>query len=135
MPCRCGAGERSRVRQDQHPGMLTGKGGEEIYSNTMGPKMIAHTQSYVTVGFLCGAVGETLIFVTGTSGNNRKISVSQQKAKVSCVYPKNHEKLVFGYPVLRSKPQRWIPELRLGYPRLRNSSKLFWEKLGIFLES
>ena len=42
---------------------------------------------------------------------------------------------MFGYPVLRSKPQRWIPELRFGYPPLRNFPKSFWEKLGIFLES
>ena len=39
---------------------------------------------------------------------------------------------MFGYPVLRSKPQRWIPELRFGYPPLRNFPKSFWEKLGIF---
>ena len=37
--------------------------------------------------------------------------------------------------MLRSKPQRWIPELRFGYPPLRNFPKSFWEKLGIFLES
>ena len=37
--------------------------------------------------------------------------------------------------MLRSKPQRWIPELRFGYPPLRNSPKCFWEKLGNFLES
>ena len=42
---------------------------------------------------------------------------------------------MFGYPVLRSKPQRWIPELRFGYPPLRHFSKSFWEKLGICLES
>ena len=52
----------------------------------------------------------------------------KKKPKVSCIYP-------FRYPVLRSKPQRWIPELRFGNPPLRNSSKSFWEKLGIFLES
>ena len=37
--------------------------------------------------------------------------------------------------MLRSEPQRWIPELRFGYPPLRNFPKSFWEKLGIFLES
>ena len=37
--------------------------------------------------------------------------------------------------MLRSQPQRWIPELRFGYPPLRNFPKSFWEKLGIFLES
>ena len=37
--------------------------------------------------------------------------------------------------MLRSKPQRWIPELRFGYPPLRKFPKYFWEKLGIFLES
>ena len=37
--------------------------------------------------------------------------------------------------MLRSKPQRWIPELRFGYPPLRNVPKSFREKLGIFLES
>ena len=37
--------------------------------------------------------------------------------------------------MLRSKPQRWIPELRFGYPPLRNFPKSFWEKLGFFLES
>ena len=42
---------------------------------------------------------------------------------------------MFGYPVLRSKPQWWMPELRFGYPPLRNFPKPFWEKLGIFLES
>ena len=41
---------------------------------------------------------------------------------------------MFGHPVLRSKPQ-WIPELRFGYPPLRRISKLFREKLGIFLDS
>ena len=35
----------------------------------------------------------------------------------------------------KPRPQRWIPELRFGYPPLRNFSKSFWEKLGIFLES
>ena len=39
---------------------------------------------------------------------------------------------MFGYPVLRSKPQQWIPELRFGYPPLRGISKSFWEKLEIF---
>ena len=34
---------------------------------------------------------------------------------------------MFGYPVLRSKPQRWITELRFGYPPLRNFPKSFWE--------
>ena len=35
--------------------------------------------------------------------------------------------------MLRSKgSQRWIPELRFGYPPVRNFSKSFWEKLGIF---
>ena len=42
---------------------------------------------------------------------------------------------MFGYPVLRSKPQRWIPELRFGYPPLKNFPKSFWENFGIFLES
>ena len=42
---------------------------------------------------------------------------------------------MIGYPVLRSKPQRWIPELGFGYPPLRIFSGSFWEKLGIFLES
>ena len=46
----------------------------------------------------------------------RKFSSPGRKAKVSCGYPENQEKQVFGYPVLRSKPQRWIPELRFGYP-------------------
>ena len=41
---------------------------------------------------------------------------------------------MFGYPVLRSKPQRWIPELRFGYPPLRNFPKSFWEKHRFFLE-
>ena len=77
----------------------------------------------MTVGFLYGAGAETLIFVTGTSGKNPKFFVSQQKNKVSCGYPENQEKLVFGYPVLRSKPQRWIPELRFGYPPLRSFPK------------
>ena len=36
--------------------------------------------------------------------------------------------------VLRSKPQRWIPELRFEYSALREFSKSFWEKLGIFLK-
>ena len=42
---------------------------------------------------------------------------------------------MFGYAVLRSKSQRWIPELRFGNPPLRNFSKSFWEKLRIFLKS
>ena len=51
-------------------------------------------------------------------------------------YPENQEKLVFGYPVLRSKPQCWIPELRFGYPPLRKfSTALFWEELGSLLKS
>ena len=43
---------------------------------------------------------------------------------------------MFGYPVLRSKPQRWIPELQFGYPpqkffgivlgETRNFSRKFW---------
>ena len=40
--------------------------------------------------------------------------------------------------MLRSKPQRWIPELRFGHPPLTRAEKFsrsFWEKLGIFLES
>ena len=37
--------------------------------------------------------------------------------------------------MLRSNPQRWIPELRFAYPPLRNFPKSFWRKLGIFLES
>ena len=37
--------------------------------------------------------------------------------------------------MLRSKPQRCIPELQFGYPLLRKFSKSFWEKLGFFLES
>ena len=58
-----------------------------------------------------------------------------RKTKVSCGCPETQEKLVFGYPVLRFIPQRWIPELRFGYPPLRKFSKSFWEKLGLFLES
>ena len=87
------------------------------------------------MGFLYGAGAETLIVVTGISGKYPKLFVSRQKTKVSCGYPENQEKLVFGYPVLRSTPQRWIPELRFGYPPLTKFPKSFWEKLGIFLES
>ena len=46
----------------------------------------------VTVGFLYGAGAETLIFVTGTSGKNLKISSPDRKTKVSCGYPENQEK-------------------------------------------
>ena len=69
--------------------------------------------------------------MTGTSGN---ILSPARQTKVSGVYPENQENLVFGYPVLRSKPQRWIPELRFRYPPLRffqNRS----ERTRIFLES
>ena len=48
------------------------------------------------------------------------------------VYTKKTKRKGFEHPVLKSKPQRWIPELRFGYPPLRNS---FWEKLRTFLES
>ena len=70
----------------------------------------------LTVGLLYGAGAETLIFVTGTLG--KKI-VPRQTTKVNGVYPEKQEKLVFRYPVLRSKPQRWIPELLFEYPPLR----------------
>ena len=50
----------------------------------------------LTVGFLYGAGAETLIFVTGTSGqynvNIRKFSSPGRKTKVSCGYPENQEK-------------------------------------------
>ena len=86
----------------------------------------------LTVGFSCGAGAETLIFVTGTSGIN--LSAGRQ-TKVSGIYPENQGKQVFGYPVLRSKRQRWIPELRFGYPLLRFFFKIALEELRIFLES
>ena len=49
-------------------------------------------QEDVTVGFLCGAGAETLIFVTGTSGKYRSFSAPGRKTKVSCGYPENQEK-------------------------------------------
>ena len=61
-----------------------------------------------------------------------KFSSPGRKTKVSCGYPENQEKLAFGYPVLRSKPQRWIPELRFGYPPLRKISKIFLGKTRNF---
>ena len=51
--------------------------------------------------------------------NNWKCLSPGRKTKVSCVYPESQETSVFGHPSLRSKPQRWIPELRFGYPPLR----------------
>ena len=91
---------------------------------------------YLTVGFLYGAGAETLIFVTGTSGKYPKLFGSRQKKQSQLWIPRNPRKnRCFGYPVLRSKPQRWIPELRFGYPPLRKFPKSFWEKLRIFLES
>ena len=41
---------------------------------------------------------------------------------------------MFRYPLLRSKPQRWIPELRFGYPPLRNfqnRSGNYSQKFGV----
>ena len=77
-----------------------------------------------------------LISVTGTSGKYPKIFVSRQENQSRLWIPKKiHEKMVFRYPVLRSKPQRWIPELPFGYPPLRNFPNSFWEKLGMFLDS
>ena len=69
------------------------------------------------------------------------------------VHQQNQEKQRFTYPVLRSKPQRWIPELRCGYPPLRKTfcffffcgspsassvfffltfNKVFWEPFGLW---
>ena len=90
----------------------------------------------MTAGFLYGAGAETLIFVTGTSGKkSENFRLPAEKPKSAVDTQKTKKIQVFGYPVLRSKPQRWIPELRFGYPPLRNFQKSFWEKLGIFLES
>ena len=78
----------------------------------------------MTAGFSYGAYDETLIFVTGTSGNI--LSPGRQKPK-SAVYIQKTKEIGIWYPVLRSKPQWWIPELRFGYPPLRKFSKSFWE--------
>ena len=87
--------------------------------------------SPMTVGLLYGAGAETLIFVTGISGKYPKLFVSLQKDQSQLWIPRKPRKLVFGYPVLRSKPRRWIPELRFGHPPLRNFPKSFWQKLGV----
>ena len=47
----------------------------------------------MTVGFLYGAGAETLIFVTGTSGEkSENFRLPAEKTKVSCGYPENQEK-------------------------------------------
>ena len=47
----------------------------------------------MTVEFLYGDGAETLIFVTGTSGENiRNFSSPGRKTKVSCGYPENQER-------------------------------------------
>ena len=61
----------------------------------------------------------------------RKNCSWSKKPKTAVHTQKNQEKHRFRYPVPRSKPQRWIQELRFGYPPLRRS---FWEKLANFLE-
>ena len=47
----------------------------------------------VTVGFLYGAGAETLLFVTGTSGKNPKIFVSQQKNQSQLWIPRKPRKI------------------------------------------
>ena len=90
----------------------------------------------MTVRFLYGAGAETLIFVPGTSGKKSEtFRLPAEKPKSAVDTQKTKKNRCLGYPVLRSKPQRWIPELQFGYPPLRNFPKPFWEKLGIFLES
>ena len=84
-------------------------------------------RSLQTVGFLHGAGAETLFFTSG------KIVPRQKKTKVSGAYPENQEKLVLRHLVLRSKPQRKIPQLRLGCPPLRefqnrSGRSASWEK-------
>ena len=80
-------------------------------------------------GVLLGADVATLILVTGTLGN----FVRGQIKKKTAVHTQKTRKIQrFGYPVLRSKPWQWIPELRFGYPPPRKS---FCEKLGGSLES
>ena len=73
-------------------------------------------KSRLTVRFLCGASAETICFVTSTSGKITNIFVPGRKTKVCCAYPENQEIQVFGYPVLRSKHQRWIPEYQYRVP-------------------
>ena len=63
--------------------------------------------------------GHTVILVTGALGKicprsrETQTAVYTQKAMLS--------KQRFGHPVLRSKPERWIPELRFAHPLLRKS--------------
>ena len=79
-----------------------------------------------------GAGPETLILVTRAA---RKICPPAENPKTVVYAQRTKKKQRFGYPELRSKPQRWIPELRFGYLPLRNFSKPFWEKLRNFLKS
>ena len=66
----------------------------------------------------------------------RKKFRPQSERPNSVVYTRKTKKIwCLGIRVLRSKPQRWIPELRFGYPPLSKFFESFWEKLGISLES
>ena len=89
----------------------------------------------MTARFVYGHGAESLIFVTGTSEKLSKIFVSRQKNQSQLWILGKARKIDVWCPVLRSKPQWWIPELRFGYPPLRNFPKYLWEKLRIFLES
>ena len=89
----------------------------------------------MTVGFFYGPGAETLIFVTGTSGEYPKVFVSRQKTKVSCGYPENPKKI--GVWVSGAEIQTSAVDTRIAVwvSTAENFPKSFWEKLGIFLES
>ena len=91
----------------------------------------------LTTGFLYGAGAETRIFVTGTSGNNRKNVVSRQKNQSQLCIPRKPRNIgvwVSGAGIQTSavdtRTAAWVSTAEKVFKMVLGETRIFLESLG-----